>query len=451
LSDELSWSPAWRLRELIEKRELSAVEVTEHVLGRVEELDSTLRCFHHLDREGAREQARRADLAVAESDELGPLHGVPVSVKAHIAVRGLPSVNGGVAPRDHVVVERLRRHGAVIFGTNVMPGMGTQNLRDKDGPTTDLSWHSRNPWDLTRVPGSSSAGGAAAVSAGVIPIAIGSDGGGSTRIPAAWTGIVGLHPTSGRVPWAQTNRTLRSQNATGTLGPLTRDVRDAALALQAMAGPYGGEMVSLQDTPPDFLVGIDGSAHGLRLAWTDDFGYARAYAGEESERVIDTVRSAAQGFRHLGAAVDTTHEVWADPWISILTTMNALEAPDEDFMAAQEARARLWDTFHRVLRDHDLLLSPTIQRVAFDIVRWNAAWTTNGTDYVQGNFAPTWTAHTFLFNWLGWPALSIPCGFVDGLPVGLQIIGRPNTEALVFQAANAFLRAFPRNERPPIS
>jgi Asp-tRNA(Asn)/Glu-tRNA(Gln) amidotransferase A subunit family amidase len=283
---ELTWYPAWRIRDLIATRQLSPVEVTEHYLGRAEELNGALRCYQELDVQGAREQAAQAERAVRRGAEVGPLHGVPVSIKAHVAVAGFhvyamfgepkPPVR---AARDAPVVDRLRRAGAIVLGTNTMPGMGPSQLRDEKGvPTTDLSHHSRNPWDLTRVPGSSSAGGAAAVAAGVIPIALGSDGGGSTRLPAAWCGIVGLHPTMGRVPSGGRG----ASNWNTTLGPLTRDARDTAVALQAMAGPHGGTVLSLQDDPPDYLGGIDAGVEGMRFAWTDDFGFARTYAGPES-------------------------------------------------------------------------------------------------------------------------------------------------------------------------
>jgi amidase/aspartyl-tRNA(Asn)/glutamyl-tRNA(Gln) amidotransferase subunit A len=449
---ELTWYPAWRIRDLIATRQLSPVEVTEHYLGRAEELNGALRCYQELDVQGAREQAAQAERAVRRGAEVGPLHGVPVSIKAHVAVAGFnvyamfgepkPPVR---AARDAPVVDRLRRAGAIVLGTNTMPGMGLSQLRDEKGvPTTDLSHHSRNPWDLTRVPGSSSAGGAAAVAAGVIPIALGSDGGGSTRLPAAWCGIVGLHPTMGRVPSGGRG----ASNWNTTLGPLTRDARDTAVALQAMAGPHGGTVLSLQDDPPDYLGGIDAGVEGMRFAWTDDFGFARTYAGPESERVLDVARASAARFADLGASVEPTGETWEDWWPHPTAMMDPEGVPYLRYQAAEDARERWWATLRRVLTAHDLLLTTTIQHVAFEVERWSAAWSSATSDYPNGSFVPTWTAHTFIHNWLGWPALSIPCGFVDGMPVGLQITGRPNDEARILQAAHAYLRAFPPSEPP---
>jgi aspartyl-tRNA(Asn)/glutamyl-tRNA(Gln) amidotransferase subunit A len=452
LSEDLTWLPAGRIAALVATGELSPVEVTEHFLGRAEDTAGRVRGFQELDAPGAKAQAAAAERAVLHGDALGPLHGVPVGIKANVPVAGfgLYPLFGETKPpvrvtRDAPVVSRLRRAGAVVFGTTVVPGMGLGNLRDPAGdPTSDLSWHPRNPWDLGRVPGSSSAGSAAAVAAGVLPVAIGTDGGGSTRLPAAWCGVVGLHPTLGRVPGL-------GRGASGwstTVGPITRDAADAALVLQAVAGPHGGTVVSLQDDPPDYLAGIHSGVEGLRLAWTDDFGFARTYAGPESERVLDVVRSAAGRLRELGASVEPTAEVWED-WWPHPTVMGAAGVSHERYQAAEDARQQWWETLRRVFETSDLLLTTTIQHVAFDVERWSAAWSSAGTGYPNGSFVPTWTAHTFMHNWLGWPAVSVPCGFVDGLPVGLQITGRPNQEPLVLRAAAAYLGAFGSDARPP--
>ena len=453
--DELTWAPAWHIRELVATCQLSPVEITEHFLGRAEELDGTLRCYQELDASGARAQAAQAERAVLDGEPLGPLHGVPVSIKASVPVSGfgIYAMFGETKPpipatRDAPVVQRLREAGAIIVGTNVLPGMGMPQLRDRLGqPSDDLANHSRNPWDLSRVPGSSSAGGSAAVAAGVIPVAIGSDGGGSTRLPAAWCGIVGLHPTLGRVPSG--GRGTSGWNT--TLGPLTRDARDTAVMLQVIAGPHGGTILSLQDDPPDYGAALDEGVAGMRMAWTDDFGFARTYAGPESEEVVDVARSGAQRFVELGAAVETTAESWEDWWPYPTVMMNPAGVSWERYQEAEDARNRWWTTMRRVLTEHDLLLTPTIQHIAFEVERWSAAWSSASSDYPNGTFTPTWTAHTFMHNWLGWPAVSIPCGFVNGLPVGLQITGRPNDEARILRAANAFLGAFPLGMRPPTS
>jgi aspartyl-tRNA(Asn)/glutamyl-tRNA(Gln) amidotransferase subunit A len=308
-------------------------------------------------------------------------------------------------------------------------------LADAAGvPTTDLSFHSRNPWDLDRVPGSSSAGGCAAVSGGVIPLAFGSDGGGSTRLPAAWSGLLGLHPTLGRVPMGEPPGS--SWNT--SLGPLTRDARSGALALQAVAGPDGGELFSLQTDAPDYLTGLDAGIDGLLIAWTDDYGFARTYAGEESERVIHEVRSAAFGLAEVGASVVPTDEVFPE-WRPMLgLAPQGVVLSHDAFLAGQDCRRAWWDGLRRVFASNDVLATTTIQHVAFPVERWNEAW---NADMLA--FSLQWCAHTFPQNFLGWPALAVPCGLVDGLPVSLHLTAPPDGEGLLYRAAAAVLASRP--------
>ena len=246
---------------------------------------------------------------------------------------------------------------------------------------------------------------------------------------------------------------------TVTIGPLARDVRDAALVAQAMAGPDGRDFVSVQAEPGDYLAGLGAGVADLRLAWTDDFGYAGMYALAESPRVIEHVRAAALSFADLGATVEPTDQAWEDFWPSYLITSQAFgemimpAGAAKPSAAALEAalavRQRNWQRFRGVLADHDLLLSPTSQLIARPAEDWDTAWTRPDSAWPHATFAPHYTSHTHMFNWLGWPAVSVPCGFVDGLPVGLQIIGKPGSEATIFRAAAAFQGAQPPLPEPP--
>ena len=462
MSEELTWLPAWRIRELIGKREVSPVEVTEHFLARIEKLDPALKAFRTLDATGAREQARRAEAAARSGEPLGPLHGIPISVKEHIPVAGMPltklmlpafSSKEGVASRDHLGIERLRDAGAVIVGMNTMMSSGSDVLGQ-----FDWNVEARNPWDTARVPGWSSSGGAATAAARLLPIAIGSDGGGSTRLPAAYSGVVGVHPSAGLIP-APSYETPHVGNPTVTIGPLCRNVVDAALTLQVMAGPDGRDWMATQTDPPDVLATIDAGVEDLRLGWTDDYGFAQMYAQDESPRVIETVRRAAGGFASLGATVEPVKETWEDFFPGYMVSTYLFMPPPmafplptaEQWSGMLETRQRNWTLFRKVLREVDVLLSPTSQLVARKVEDWDRAWTRDGARYAHGTFAPTYTSHTHMFNWLGFPAASVPCGFVDGLPVGLQIVGLPGREATILRVANAFQKAFPRDERPPVS
>ncbi len=464
MTEDLTWMPAWRIRELIAKSEVSPVEVTEHFLGRIEALEPRLHAFRQIDAAGARDQARRAEQAVRAGEDLGPLHGIPVALKEHIPIKGLKTIAFGaatpsIAPHDDICTERLRKAGAVIVGSTVMPGMGNYAPASRVGLTSDLSRHPRNPWDETRVPGSSSAGGAAATAAAMLPMTIGSDGGGSTRLPASLCGVIGVHPSRGRIPYVNYDSPMLM--TTVTFGPITRDARDAAVAMQALAGADGRDLICIQEPAPDYLGGLDRGVEGMRLAWTDDFGFADMYALGETPRVIETVRKAALSLAGQGASVEPVADVWEDFWTGYFTTnlvyLNVTPPPGtpkptiEQVQAAFETRARNYQHFDDLLSKYDLLLSPTIQFTAFTVEGWDAAWNRDGANYPHGTFAPTYTSDTHMFNWLGWPAVSVPCGFVDGLPVGLQIIGRPRDEPKILRAAAAFMKANPLTRRPPVS
>jgi aspartyl-tRNA(Asn)/glutamyl-tRNA(Gln) amidotransferase subunit A len=459
VNDDLTWEPAWRIRDLVAAAEVSPVEVLDHFLARIDEYDPVLKAFKHIDRDGAAEQARAAEQAVRGGEPLGPLHGIPISVKEHIAVKGLPVMAMGLADdrtarNDDLGVGRLREAGAIIVGTNTM--MGTS------APAPgEYNWdaEARNPWDPTRVPGWSSSGGAAAAAARLLPITIGSDGGGSTRLPAAYSGLVGVHPSAGLIPSFNYSVKMR-RNPTGTIGPLCRDVADAAITLQAMAGPDGRDFDCMQGDPPDYLAGLGHDIDDLRLAWTDDYGFTSMYAFEESNRVVAAARSAAWGLEDSGANLETTDEVWEDFYPGLGGTMFLFGPPGaptavpatKDWVGAIDLRDRNWRRFRDLLSTYDLLLSPTTQLLAPVVEDWASRWAGTGpVPFPHDVFAPHYTSHTHMFNWLGFPAVSVPCGFVDGLPIGLQIVGWPGREDKILRVADAFTRAFPMLERPPVS
>jgi aspartyl-tRNA(Asn)/glutamyl-tRNA(Gln) amidotransferase subunit A len=452
--------PAHHIRALIGAGEVSPVEVTDHFLGRIEELEPRLHAFQVVDGESARLQAKAAEKAVRDGDALGPLHGIPVSIKEHISVQGLPYFHMASqrhlpeAPRDDIQVERLRAAGAVIVGTNTEMGSGMREAR-KRGEVFNWDVEARSAWDPTRVPGWSSSGSATATVSGMVPLALGSDGGGSTRLPAAYSGVVGIAATPGRIPWLYAPAPAIA--LTASTGPLCRNVRDAAVMTQALSGPDGRDFFSLQDWSFDCLSTLDGGVEGMRFAWTDDFGFASMYALEESPRVIAAVRQAAQGFTSLGATVEPTETEWEDFFTHFQTTsqmfgsggrLDANRPSEDDYFTMTDARGRNLDRFMRIFDEYDVLLAPTTQLTARKVDDWNAAWTTDGDRYPHGTFAGTYVSHAMMQNWCSLPAFSVPAGFVDGLPVGLQIIGRPGTDALMFRIAQAFQAAFPRPERP---
>jgi Asp-tRNA(Asn)/Glu-tRNA(Gln) amidotransferase A subunit family amidase len=460
MADELTWMPAHEIRDLIGKGDVSPVEVTEHFLGRIEELEPKLHAFQVVDADAARQQAKAAEQAVRDGAELGPLHGIPVSIKDHISVEGLPYFDMQSqrhmpeAKRDDIQVERLRTAGAVIIGTNTEMGSGMREAR-KRGEVFNWDVEARSAWDQTRVPGWSSSGSATATVSRMVPLALGSDGGGSTRLPAAYSGVVGIAATPGRIPWRYNHAPAIA--LTASTGPLCRDVRDAAIMTQALSGPDGRDFFSLPDWSFDCLGTLDDGVEGLRFAWTDDFGFASMYALEESPRVIAAIRGAAHGLSSLGATVDTTEVVWEDFFDGFQTASRMFgsggrldgDPPnEEEYVAMTDRRGRNRDRFMGIFDEYDVLLAPTAQLTARTVEDWNAAWTTDGGRYTHGSFAGTYVSHAMLQNWCSMPAYSVPAGFVDGLPVGLQLIGRPGNDALMFRVAQAFQQAFPRPERP---
>ncbi len=453
MADELTWAPAWRISELIRAKEVSPVEVLDHFLGRIEQHQGLLRAFDHLDEGRARRDAKVAEVAVASGDELGLLHGIPMAVKGHLDIEGLPQTmpfGNGIAEHDDLTVERLREAGAVIVGHTGMP------VYSSDG-SFDYEATARNPWDPSRTPGISSAGSAAAVAAGLLPMAIGSDGGGSTRLPAAYTSLVGVHPTGGMVPWMGALAT----SATSTIGPIARDVLDAATVLAVIAGPDGRDEIGLPLDLPDPRSELDRGIEGLRLAWTDDFGFALDYSVEESPRVISHIREAALALNDMGATVEPTDEQWEDYAIVMHANFAAAGVASMGLGAsgdvgelrrsATAVRQRNWLRFRKLFGQYDLLLSPTIHSVAPPIEVF-ATRIPSGMSLVEGGPGPmSYSVYTAQFNVLRFPAVSVPCGFVDGLPVGMQIVGFPGSDAKILRLARAFRHAFPHDARPTIS
>jgi Asp-tRNA(Asn)/Glu-tRNA(Gln) amidotransferase A subunit family amidase len=430
----LTWLSASTLAEMIARREVSSVDVVRHFLDRIEEHDGELRAFRKLDPAAALAQAERADQAMREGSSIGRLHGVPVAFKESFGVGGLS------ATRDGVEVERVRAAGAVIVGVTVAAAGPTPDMADP----TDLP---RNPWNTDHTAGGSSAGNGAAVAGGLIPLAIGDDGGGSVRVPAAFCGLLGLVPTRGRIP--HVDYRSAAPRASVTVGPMTRSVEDAALALQLLAGPDGRDYVCLQDDPPDYLAQLDAGIAGLRFLWSEHFGFPPLTGFSESS--IAATRAAALGLESAGGTVEEHPVGWEDPQIAWMATQrligpemaalfDGLYGPlsEADIVAGLASRERNWRRFRAVFAEYDFVISPTVQITAPtmpDLVDYCAR---TGDD-PRRQYSSYLGAHTMLCNVLGLPAISIPAGFEVGMPIGLQVIGRPGSEKELLQVAQAFL------------
>ncbi|MBI2016023.1 MAG: amidase [Candidatus Rokubacteria bacterium] len=464
--DDLIWRSALELGDLIRKKELTPVEVTDAALARLEAVNPLLNAFCLVAAERAREQAREAEIAVVKGEPLGPLHGVPISIKDVLATRGLATTGGSrlfadaVPEEDAIPVARLKAAGAVILGKT-----NTSEFGHKAVTENPLFGVTRNPWNPERTPGGSTGGGGAAVAAGVGPLALGSDGGGSVRIPAAFCGVFGLKPSFGRVPHAGG---FPGFTHVSHVGPLARTVRDAAALLDVIAGGDDRDRRSLPREPGSYLEACDAGVAGLHVAWTPDLGYAAV-----DPRVRALCETAAAEFESLGCHVEVVSPGWEDPeaWFGTLIAAQFYAAwsdrlpdaeplmdptlvtlirrggavPARDYVLAVDRIEAYWAEVRAFLERFDLLLMPTVAVPPFDAGARPPREVDGRSVSVLG-----WMPFTFPFNLTGQPAASVPAGFTDdGLPVGLQIVGRRHADATVLAAAAAFEAARPWSDRRP--
>jgi Asp-tRNA(Asn)/Glu-tRNA(Gln) amidotransferase A subunit family amidase len=460
LTDQ-SWTAASISDDVREGRR-SAVGVVDEALDRIAGLNGALKAFCEVRAQAARAAAAAVDARVAGGADPGPLAGVPVAVKDVIWEAGIEATDGsrsllGFVPQESAtVVRRLIEAGAVLVGRTNVPEFCYRAFC-----ANDLYGATSNPWDLTRVPGGSSGGAAAAVAAGLVPLAIGTDGGGSIRIPSSFCGVAGIKPTFGLVP--------REPQWPGWLtmthlGPIAFTVEDCALMLAVMAGPDHGDPTSLPRLDRDLVAaGHDGDALvGMRVGWSEDLGYIRIDDG-----VRRAFRAALERFRALGATLIEANPTLASPvdtWNTLATTDNlASEGPllDTDLVGddtrgliepgarvsgleyvqarnAQWEYARAWGRF---MSDYDLFLTPTMECVAYEHGLTGPA-TLAGEPI--GDFYDDYCHFCYPFNLTGQPTMSVPMGTAEhGLPIGLQIVGRRFEDDVVLRAAAAWERSNP--------
>jgi aspartyl-tRNA(Asn)/glutamyl-tRNA(Gln) amidotransferase subunit A len=466
-TQDLCWLPALELAALVRQKKVSPVEVTDAALAQIARVNPTLNAYCAVTAEEARDAAQAAEVAVMTGEELGPLHGVPVSVKDLVFMRRVPTTGGSrlfadhVPEEDAVAVERLKGAGAIILGKTNTPEFGHKGVTDNP-----LFGITRNPWNPALTPGGSSGGAGAAVAAGMGPLALGTDGGGSIRIPASFCGIYGLKPSFGRVPHGPGFPGWQHVSVTG---PMTRTVRDAALMLDALAGPDDRDRWSLPaDGGPPFLAACEGGLEGWSVGWSADLGYARV-----DPEVAELCGAAAELFEGLGCHIEVVTPSWENPE-EIFRTLSAAESyaawrerledsadqldPSfvavleyghtitiDQYMDAARRRKELWTDVQRFLARFDLLITPTVAVPPFPVARPSVT-EINGEPVSRLG----WIAFTFPFNLTGQPAASVPVGMTAaGLPVGLQIVGRRFAERAVLAASAAFEAAQPWAARRP--
>jgi aspartyl-tRNA(Asn)/glutamyl-tRNA(Gln) amidotransferase subunit A len=453
MKDELCSLSATDLIRSYSRKRLSPVEVTRGVLERIEKLNPVLNAFCLVDQRQAIEKAKQSEKRWARGAPMGLLDGVPVSIKDLLLTRGWPTLRGSktIDPRgpwgdDAPVVARLREHGAVLLGKTATPEFGWKGVTDS--PLTGIT---RNPWNPKMTPGGSSGGGAAAVAAGMGPLTVGTDGGGSIRIPCGFTGLFGLKPSFGRVPaWP-----LSPMGTVAHVGPMTRTVADAALMMNVLSLPDQRDWHALPYDARDYRIGLDDGVKGLRIAYSANLGYAKV-----DPEIASIVKKAVARFKDLGAHVEARDPGFEDcgplfaahwfpgaacvvrnvhPRKRALMDKGLLETArmgekitTAQYMDAIQRRGALGLLMNRFHESWDLLVTPTLPLAAFEAGREVA-------NVLREKRWTDWTPFSYPFNLTQQPAATIPCGLTKkGLPVGLHIVGPRYADALVLRAARAF-------------
>src|SRR5580704_630180 len=469
---ELTFRSAVSMAEQIRQKKLSPVELVEAHLARIEKLNPKLNAFVQLDVEGARRQARAAEESVTRGEKLGSLHGVPISIKSSIEVTGMKCEAGSklragfVAPKDAPLVSRLRKAGAIILGTTNTPELlmawETDNL---------LYGRTNNPWDLSRTSGGSSGGEAAGIAAGCSAGGVGSDGGGSIRVPAHFSGICGLKPTPGRIP--ATGHFPESAGPfalIGVVGPMARTVADLKVLFEVMQGPDIGDTCAAP-VPLRWL--SEEEARKLRIGYFEDDG--RTPVTPETRAAV---RTAAEGLRSAGFQVEPFHregleearQLWRQLFVvaggTLLRPMFKGRESDlspilkqflewsaaeptlsgETLLQVWIERDQLRARFLKQMQQYQILLCPAAAIPAFR--HGERSWQ---VDSKPVHYLDAWS-YTEFFNLLGNPAVVVPVGFSsEGLPIGVQIVGQPWEEEQVLSVAAALEKECGAWKIPPIS
>lgn len=462
---ELNWKTATQLVKGYAKKKFSPVEVTKACLAQIERHDKKLNAMVDVHGEEALAQAKASEKRWAKGEPQGPVDGVPTLIKDLLLVRGWPTLRGSktVNPdqpwdQDAPSVARLRECGALFLGATTTPEFGWKGVTDS--PLTGIT---RNPWDTAKTPGGSSGGSSAAAAAGYAPLTLGTDGGGSIRIPAGFTGIFGHKPSFGRVPAYP----LSPFGTVAHVGPMTRTVEDSCLMMNVIAQPDARDWTSLPYDATDYTAKLSKGVKGLRIAFSPALGYV-----EVDPQIATLVKDAVKVLEDLGAKVEDADPGFEDPapifrvlwWSGARALLGALPAAKkklldpaladvveqsmsislDDYFTAVKERAALGSKMRQFMERYDLLVTPTLPIPAFEAGQLQPSGAGATGKWVN------WTPFTYPFNLTQQPAASVPCGFTrEGLPAGLHIVGRMFDDRTVLRAAYAYEQARDwRKQRP---
>ena len=463
---DLNWKSAAKLVKGYAKKKFSPVEVARACLAQIERHDKTFNAMVHVRPEEALAAARESEKRWMKGEPQGPVDGVPTLVKDLLVVRGWPTLRGSRTvdknqPWDHDApsVARLRECGAVFLGATTTPEFGWKGVTDS--PLTGIT---RNPWDPTKTPGGSSGGSSAGAAAGYAPLTLGTDGGGSIRIPAGFSGIFGHKPSFGRVPaWP-----LSPYGTVAHVGPMTRSVEDACLMMNVISQPDARDWYSLPYDRVDYTAKLGKSLKGLRIAYSPTLGYV-----DVDPEIAKLVKTAVALLGEMGATVEEIDPGFEDPgpcfrvlwWTGARTLLGKLPADKkklldpaladvvaqaksitlEEYQDAVRAREQLGTRMRQFMERYVLLVTPTLPIPAFETGKLQPGATDKTGKWVN------WTPFSYPFNLTQQPAASVPCGFTStGLPAGLHLVGRMFDDRTVLRTAHAYEQATDWHKaRPP--
>jgi aspartyl-tRNA(Asn)/glutamyl-tRNA(Gln) amidotransferase subunit A len=455
------------MREKILNQELTSIEITETIIERIEKINPIINAYCTPTFDLAREMATEADKKLKNGEKLGLLHGIPTSIKDLNLIKGVRTTFGSkihenfIPDEDSVATARLRNEGCVFLGKTNTPEFGFKGVTDNL-----IFGASKNPWNLGKTTGGSSGGAAGACASGISPLAQGSDGGGSIRHPAGLCGIFGLKPNYGRVPLYPRESIAAYDLA--VVGPIVRYVKDAALMLDAMKGPYEREMFMLPHDDVSYFKTVEDKPKDLKIGYTLNLGYAKHVDSEVGAAVVDSalkleefgwkveeakmkIKKPERPFLTLWSSLFAYDlkpflDKWRDKLDPALVKLveGALSYQPFDLPKAIAGRKKFYESFMSYFKNYDILITPTTAVVAFDL----------GQPYAmlinEIKVSPTaWQPFTYPFNMTGQPAATIPCGWSGGLPIGMQIVGKHYDEKTVLQVSKAFEEITPWQDKRP--
>ena len=471
--EDICFMSAYDMLDTIKRQELTSEDITEALIERIEKINPIVNAYCTTTFDLAREMAKNADNAVKKGEPLGVLHGIPTSIKDLIMTKGIRTTYGSllhedfIPEEDDVAVIRLKEAGAVLIGKSNTPEFGHIALTNNK-----IFGETKTPWDVERNSGGSSGGAAAAVASGLAPLALGSDGGGSIRVPSSCCGVYGLKPTFGRIPsYPRIGVVFKSMDH---YGPITRYVKDAALMLNVMKGHHPADPDSFPDDNIDYVKILENKPKKLKIGYSMTLGFGKVLEEEVKDNVLNSVKK----FEQFDWDVEEAKIKMRTPELAFNTLVavgyaydlqkdydKRLEDLSPDLKAtirfgldtsamnvgkAKEQRKKVYEVLYQYFQNYDILITPTLPCPAI-----KPKWQESGTVFpIIGKKAlniTSWMTYTYPFNMSGLPAASIPSGWTNsGLPIGMQIVGKRYDEKTVLQVSTAFEEIAPWQDRRPI-